>query len=121
MLDFWMLDSDLFTETGVQNTIPPDEGWFVISIGGDGNFIRSSHAIRDNITPLIGVNSDPMRSSGFLSNFKFEFNEKTISSDLENFILVLKSAKPEDFFDWTRLISTIYKCNFDKTECEIKS
>ena len=37
-----------------------------ITIGGDGTFLETSHFI-DAHTPIIGVNSDPSRSVGFLS------------------------------------------------------
>ena len=37
-----------------------------VTIGGDGTFLEASHFIDDQ-TPIIGVNSDPSRSVGFLS------------------------------------------------------
>ena len=37
-----------------------------VTIGGDGTFLETSHFL-DNQTPIIGVNSDPSRSVGFLS------------------------------------------------------
>ena len=37
-----------------------------VTIGGDGTFIETSHFI-DAKTPILGVNSDPSRSIGFLS------------------------------------------------------
>ncbi|MCP4849539.1 MAG: hypothetical protein GY899_16495 [Verrucomicrobiaceae bacterium] len=37
-----------------------------VTIGGDGTFLETSHFIDDQ-TPIIGVNSDPSRSVGFLS------------------------------------------------------
>lgn len=36
----------------------------VITVGGDGTFLEASHYITDN-TPILGVNSDPVRSVGF--------------------------------------------------------
>ena len=36
----------------------------VITVGGDGTFLEASHYIRDN-TPILGVNSDPVKSVGF--------------------------------------------------------
>ncbi|NCG26252.1 MAG: hypothetical protein GWP42_01755 [Verrucomicrobiales bacterium] len=36
----------------------------VISVGGDGTFLETSHYITDS-TPILGVNSDPDRSIGF--------------------------------------------------------
>ncbi|MFP6874570.1 MAG: NAD(+)/NADH kinase [Verrucomicrobiales bacterium] len=37
-----------------------------VTIGGDGTFLETSHFI-DAETPILGVNSDPLRSVGFLS------------------------------------------------------
>ena len=37
-----------------------------VTIGGDGTFLETSHFLDDQ-TPIIGVNSDPSRSVGFLS------------------------------------------------------
>ncbi len=50
----------------------------VISVGGDGTFLETSHYITDN-TPILGVNSDPVRSVGFFcsctgDNFEELFN-----------------------------------------------
>jgi len=41
-----------------------DSADLVISVGGDGTFLETSHYITDN-TPILGVNSDPVRSVGF--------------------------------------------------------
>ncbi len=38
----------------------------VISVGGDGTFLEASHAVPPGI-PMLGVNSDPERSTGFFS------------------------------------------------------
>lgn len=38
----------------------------VISVGGDGTFLEASHAVPTGI-PMLGVNSDPERSTGFFS------------------------------------------------------
>lgn len=38
----------------------------VISVGGDGTFLEASHAVPPAI-PMLGVNSDPERSTGFFS------------------------------------------------------
>ncbi|MDE0571163.1 MAG: NAD(+)/NADH kinase [Verrucomicrobiales bacterium] len=50
----------------------------VISVGGDGTFLETSHYITDT-TPMLGVNSDPFRSVGFFcsctgDNFEELFN-----------------------------------------------
>jgi NAD kinase len=38
----------------------------VISVGGDGTFLEASHAVPAGL-PMLGVNSDPERSTGFFS------------------------------------------------------
>ncbi|GJQ80672.1 hypothetical protein Trydic_g9256 [Trypoxylus dichotomus] len=38
----------------------------VIPTGGDGTFLLAASRIRDNVTPIIGFNSDPNRSEGYL-------------------------------------------------------
>lgn len=38
----------------------------VITSGGDGTFLMAASKIRNNMKPLIGVNSDPTRSVGYL-------------------------------------------------------
>ena len=38
----------------------------VISVGGDGTFLEASHSVPADI-PMLGVNSDPERSTGFFS------------------------------------------------------
>lgn len=40
----------------------------VISVGGDGTFIRASHLIKDQL--LLGINSEPEKSEGFLKSLK---------------------------------------------------
>ena len=55
-----------------------DAADLVISVGGDGTFLEASHYISDN-TPILGVNSDPLRSVGFFcsctkENFEELFN-----------------------------------------------
>ncbi len=42
----------------------PDDVALVISAGGDGTFLDTSHFLRQ--TPLLGVNTDPLTSVGFL-------------------------------------------------------
>lgn len=38
----------------------------VVSVGGDGTFLEASHAVPAEV-PMLGVNSDPERSTGFFS------------------------------------------------------
>lgn len=40
----------------------------VISIGGDSTYLRSAGLIGNMKTPLLGINSDPTRRTGFLTN-----------------------------------------------------
>ena len=52
----------------------------VVTVGGDGTFLRTSHQIKDD-TPILGVNSDPKRKEGFytsatVDNFRRKFKGK---------------------------------------------
>lgn len=38
----------------------------IIPIGGDGTFLLASCKVRDDKKPVIGLNSDPTRSEGYL-------------------------------------------------------
>lgn len=38
----------------------------VVPVGGDGTFLLAASRVRDNITPVVGFNSDPYRSEGYL-------------------------------------------------------
>ncbi|VVB79820.1 NAD kinase [uncultured archaeon] len=40
----------------------------VISIGGDGTFIRASHLVKNQL--ILGINSEPEKSEGFLKSLK---------------------------------------------------
>lgn len=46
-----------------------------ISIGGDGTYLRTSGVITNQDLPLLGINTDPTRSTGHLCTSKI-FNEK---------------------------------------------
>ena len=48
----------------------------VISVGGDGTYLRTSSMIEDCNTPILGVNSDPGRSLGILCS-KFLYKNRT--------------------------------------------
>lgn len=54
--------------------------------GGDGTFLRSSGSIVNCNIPILGLNTDPSRSSGHLCNKKVRYEEKDkiIPSILEN-------------------------------------
>lgn len=51
----------------------------IITLGGDGVFVRASHYLRE--TPILGINSDPMTSEGALDDFK-GVNEERIKKIL---------------------------------------
>lgn len=38
----------------------------VVPVGGDGTFLLAASKVLDNAKPVIGFNSDPTRSEGFL-------------------------------------------------------
>ena len=38
----------------------------IVPVGGDGTFLLASNLIRDNNKPIVGINSDPEFSEGFL-------------------------------------------------------
>ena len=53
----------------------------VISLGGDGTYLRTASMILNDKVPLLGINSDPKRSSGVLCGknmFKNRSSEKHI-------------------------------------------
>lgn len=53
----------------------------VISLGGDGTYLRTSSMILNPNTPLLGINSDPGRSIGMLCSkflYKQRSSKKTI-------------------------------------------
>jgi NAD kinase len=44
----------------------------VVSIGGDSTYLQSAGIIVNSKIPLLGVNSDPSRRNGFLTNIAVE-------------------------------------------------
>ncbi len=44
----------------------------VVSIGGDSTYLQSAGIIVNSRIPLLGINSDPMRRTGFLTNIGIE-------------------------------------------------
>ncbi|MGI9242416.1 MAG: NAD(+)/NADH kinase, partial [Verrucomicrobiales bacterium] len=64
-LDQAGIDHDLFYRAELTPEIIADRD-LVISVGGDGTFLEASHAVPTGI-PMLGVNSDPERSTGFFS------------------------------------------------------
>ena len=48
----------------------------VISLGGDGTFLKTASMVKDSSIPILGINTDPQRSVGCLCNRKIFFNSK---------------------------------------------
>jgi NAD kinase len=61
---------------------------YIISVGGDGTFLTCGHLIDNNRQILLGVNSNPSQSVGFLCQIPFE--EDTIRK-------TMKRIREEDF------------------------
>jgi len=57
-----------------------------LCIGGDGTYLRTAGIIEDTNTPILGINTDPSRSIGFLCNNKIynDMKEKQIEKIFEN-------------------------------------
>jgi NAD+ kinase len=55
-------------------------------LGGDGTYLRTAGIIEDTNTPILGLNTDPSRSIGFLCNNKIynDMKEKQIEKIFEN-------------------------------------
>jgi NAD kinase len=64
-LDMAGIEHELFYRAGLTSENIADRD-LVISVGGDGTFLEASHAVPTGI-PMLGVNSDPERSTGFFS------------------------------------------------------
>jgi NAD kinase len=62
-------DRDLLISLGNYNVYTID------IIGGDGTYLRSSGVIENSDLPILGLNTDPSRSTGFLCNHKI-YNDK---------------------------------------------
>lgn len=68
----------------------------VIAFGGDNHFQFVAHFLDD--TPILGVNSDPLRSEGALTSVQVEELEKIFKGTIEKEIVIEK---------WPRLVVTI--------------
>uniref|UniRef100_A0A1B6LJF1 NAD(+) kinase n=1 Tax=Graphocephala atropunctata TaxID=36148 RepID=A0A1B6LJF1_9HEMI len=58
-------------ETKLQNRLDYSDSWIescdaVFPVGGDGTFLLAASRVRQNTKPVIGFNSDPHHSEGFL-------------------------------------------------------
>ena len=49
----------------------------VISLGGDGCFLRTCSQVTNSEIPMLGINTDPARSLGILTG-KFLYSQKSI-------------------------------------------
>ena len=54
----------------------------VISLGGDGTYLRTSSMIDNCHVPLLGINTDPSRSLGILCG-KFLYKERSSKKHIE--------------------------------------
>jgi len=54
----------------------------VISLGGDGTYLRTSSMMVDSTIPLLGINTDPSRSLGILCG-KFLYKERSSKKHIE--------------------------------------
>ena len=81
----------------ISEQIPYEEGKIVISLGGDGSFLRTSHLIMNEM-PMIGINTDEERSVGSLCKFKVNS-----STDLEEIAEYLRKLDEEKLMKRSRL------------------
>ena len=66
--------------------IPYFNGLLIWCIGGDGTYLRTSGLIETPDIPILGINTDPSRSIGFLCNNKIyaDMKEKQIERIFDN-------------------------------------
>jgi NAD kinase len=72
----------------------------VISMGGDGTFLKTASYIRTHKLPILGINTDPSRSVGHLTNKAVNFERK--DRDIQKIFTHLDRENFE-FFNRTRL------------------
>ena len=53
----------------------------IVSVGGDGTYLRTSSMIENSQQPLLGINTDPGRSLGILCA-KFLYKNRSKESDI---------------------------------------
>lgn len=78
----------------------------VISLGGDGCFLRTSSLCTSSETPMLGVNTDPSRSLGILCG-KFIYKNRNQQKIVEKLITQIE----EEQYTW------LYRQRF---MCEVK-
>jgi NAD kinase len=67
-----------------------------IILGGDGTYLRTSGAIETPDLPILGINTDPSRSTGHLCNQKI-YNDKK-EKQIENIFDQLEKENFEYFY-----------------------
>ena len=65
-------------------------------MGGDGTFITAAHMIKNNRTPILGINSDPSSSAGHLCSAAI--HKETIVEDIDFIIDTLLNDAAEEFY-----------------------
>jgi len=67
----------------------------VLSLGGDGTFLKTASMIKNRQMPILGVNTDPKRSVGCLCNRKVYHD--TCDTDIERMMRYIKRENFEYF------------------------
>lgn len=70
-----MQEKDLTVENTADKSL-------VISMGGDGCFLRTQSCVVNGNTPMLGINTDPGRSLGILCG-KFLYKQKCTEKHIE--------------------------------------
>lgn len=73
-------DKDILISLGISLIV------LTMYVGGDGTYLRTAGIIENMDTPILGLNTDPSRSIGFLCNNKIynDMKEKQIEKIIEN-------------------------------------
>lgn len=64
----------------------------VISLGGDGTYLRTTSMMPDNSVPMLGINTDPGRSLGILTS-KFLYKERTKPKNIHKIVDQLEEGE----------------------------
>lgn len=48
----------------------------VVSLGGDGTFLKTASFVKNRTLPMLGINTDPQRSVGCLCNRKVFYDTR---------------------------------------------
>jgi NAD kinase len=67
----------------------------VVSLGGDGTYLRTSSMMDNSEVPLLGINTDPARSLGILCS-KFLYKERSSPKHIAKIFDQLEEGK----FSW---------------------